>query len=713
MTKNYFDTYKYLQTIKPKDLDYTRLLDSAPHKQALYLNSLSTNSFITSLWLDVKDYANIKVSNNANMEVLTDFLLLNRVYKKSGLYFCTPLYSFGNKDMPLPFEMYFYLNISNGDLFKPLKAFGFGDDATKASYNELMDLATLVITIGNIQSFNKEEIPSTYGDFLGTTLFVYEEMRETTERAYNNLKEEKAKETNEQANIYKDFSLSMLRSHIEFLAMIKEEIRTRQIELSEKKEDELTKEALYPKFIENFFHRDIKETYVLSRERAFEIKEQGQAKGYRIAHQSKIEQIALTIKKYSNTPSLLREDEGTLNALDNIQKSINQINADSLNLPVGSKERELLEKERSAKTKILINYANQSQIIVYNGVYYKNTNKNVRVYGAVGNENTFCLLEIATNDGTKLSLRTYLKDVMDTFYKANSKAQNDLIYKTVLLYTLSKIAHAHSKRDYLQKQTIPTLYFTGDEMFKAVTGKTYESELKKANIKGNNAIKTLKCAKQRSKQQFINALMFLQHSTLILGTHGEMNILQGYLDIDIEKNKGKEFNDIDGNIINNGVAIIPSNSLWDSNVYGLDNKSYGNYFYVKNLDKTESIEEQLLALCFCLAESHGIGTGKKKKEIQTYKFTKICEYLCIEPPTLANKEDSKAKKDFHKELSEKRNRIKPYLFHLKEIKAVSFKEADFDKAGKAENYEFTYAMPIAVNYDEEEEEKKDLKKLKG
>lgn len=274
----------------------------------------------------------------------------------------------------------------------------------------------------------------------------------------------------------------------------------------------------------------------------------------------------------------------------------------------------------------------------------------------------------------------------------------------MLLYTLSKIANAHSRSNH--SQSAPTLCFTGNEIYKAVTGKTYEAERRKANTKGEKAVKSLEAKKKRAKEQFKSALSFLYHANLILGEQGEMTILQGFFDIDMEKGGEIEFKDIDGNKINNGVAIIPSSSLWNANVYG--NKEYGSYFFMPNLDKTESIEEFLLALCLCLAESNG---GKNKG---TYTFPKLCEYLCIEPPSIeiesTGKTDSKKiKKAFYEDIKEKKKKIIPCLLHLKQINAINFKESDLELITKTKDYKFIYAMPISVVYDDKTE--KVLKKL--
>ena len=694
MTKNYFDRYTSLVRLTPKGFNYASLMDGAKDRTSLSIGKLSEHASYTCLWLEITDYENIKVTSQN--EISIEALLLNRIYKKNGLYFYTNLYTFGNKEAPLPFDMYFFLNISNGDLFKPLKSFGFSETTIRANYNELMDIATLIVSVGRVYKMERKKLPQTYKDFLETYIDCFIEATKLLNEHYTNLKAIETK--NEEEETRKKFALLSMVDEMQYFKETIKSLIARLSDLEQGKEDEKAKETLYPTFLEGFLNRGSKETYTISKANSFDMISQGKIKGYRIAYQTKITQIAPTIKKYSNNKALLKADESKLNRLNDLSKEINELEQEALSLPIGAKERELITLKHNAKSNMLVNYANQNQVIIYKGFYYKNTNKNVRVCGAVGDDKTLCRIELSNTDNITLSLSVYLCDLINTFYKGgNNKSQNDIVYKSVLLYTLSKIANAHS-RD-IHSQSVPILCFTGNEIYKAVTGKTYEVERRKANTKGEKAIKNLETSKKRAKEQFKNALSFLYHANLILGEHGEMAIIQGILDIDTEKGYGKEFKSIDGDTINNGVAIIPSDNLWNANIYG--NKGYGTYFYIPNLDKTESIEEFLLALCLCLAESNG---GEKKG---TYKFPKLCEYLCIEPPSIENTNNDK--KAFYEDIREKKKRIIPYLLHLKQINAIDFKESDLELITKTQDCKFVYAMPISVVYDDKA--KKDLKKI--
>lgn len=696
MTENYFDRYTSLVALTPKGLNYTSLMDGAEDKKSLSIGKLSEHASYTCLWLDIADYKNIKVTSQD--EISIEALLLNRIYKKDGLYFYTNLYTFGNKEAPLPFDMYFFLNISNGDLFKPLKSFGFNETAIKGNYNELMDIATLVISVGRVYEMKGEKLPQTYRGFLETYIDCFIEITKLLNKHCTNLKAIETKTEDEETR--KKFALVSMEDERQYFQETINSLKTRLSDLEKGMEDEKTKETLYPTFLDNFLNRESKENYIISEFNSFDMISQGKIKGYKIAYQTKIAQIAPTIKKYSNNNTLLKADESKLNELNELNKEINALKQKALSLPIGSMERDLVTMKQNAKSNMLVNRANQSQVIIYNGFYFKNTNKNVRVCGAVGDDKTLCRIELLNAGNIELSLCVRLCDLINTFYKGNNnRSQNDIVYKSVLLYTLSKIANAHSRDNH--SQSVPMLCFTGNEIYKAVTGRTYETERRKANIKGDKAISTLEARKRRAKEQFKTTLSFLYHANLILGEHGEMSILQGIFDIDTEKGDKIEFKDIDGNKINNGVAIIPSSNLWNANIYGKN--EYGSYFFMPNLDMTESIEEFLLALCLSLAESNG---GKNKG---TYTFPKLCEYLCIEPPSIKNMVDGNAKKDFYEDIREKKKRIIPYLLHLKKINAINFKESDLELITKTQDGKFVYAMPISVVYDDKTE--KSLKKL--
>lgn len=710
MIKNYFDTYTYLQGQKLNVGE--SFINGGEKQKAIFLRDdaeLKEEESLLYLTFEKDRYKKIFFIDDLFKDNQKRYeAILSEIYKKDGLYFYKTK-GLGVETI-LPFDMYFFLNISNGDLFKPLKAFGFDENTIKTNYNELMDLTNLVFALINFTGVEplkeKGYFPKTYESFLEKSLTCFNGWEEIAQKEIEKVIERKEKMTkvNKEDLTTELFLIfaenAFLKETIKYIRNIAYDLATRISDLRSGKIEEQKKEALYPLFIQKFRNRTITEEITIYKVNAFDKGNTNKNKGLKITGQSKFIQEIPNLKSFTQDISLAETHKETLDKLNAIEKDINALRSENEKNQIGSKEREKNNVLVNMKEDMLLEIANNNNIVVFRGNYYVNIAKGLQIRNSK-DDHGLCYISMENED---TAIKCSLEGAINTFFKSGTRSNNAIIYKNTFIYIISKIAKAHSKLNPFSNnaQEIPYLHFTGEEIYKIVTGKTY-SKYCKANAKSENEVKAIEKAKSDAKKNFIKALRFIKGMALCYANSIEIDILQSIIDIDeVKKTKAKKvvIKDTDGQQISNGVAILPTSNFWSANIYG--NKEYGSYFYIADIDKTENVEELALALSFSLAVSNS-----EKTLTKPYTFAKLCEYLCIEPPTLKkeDRDNRMKKKAFSEELRRKKDGIYKALAHLKEIGIITFKEQDYINATKPIDFEFKGSIPIKLIIKEKKDEK--------
>jgi predicted RNase H-like HicB family nuclease len=677
MTPNYKERFQALIDLAPKNLKSIEGLGISQH---LWIKApYSKEATLLFLNFGLSDYEKMIITDD-DKAPSNDYVEAFQTFYKTdeGLY----LYMnrlLGNVKIPLPYDMYFFLNC--GKLEEPLKEFGFTDEEIKKDYNNLFDILTILTDslyyeeIGELQ--NGSEYPKTYEALL-------ENMKSNIGK-HIGLIEENIKKIDDAPidnDIKRYLSYGLEEQRAINLRKL-EEINTRICDLKRKQTDEVKKLKAYKCLYDRLHNTNDGYKTIPFAPVFVETKESKNYRAYLSSMEGSLINAIPTIVEIKG-----KELEEALLEINNISKFY----SDRL-IPYQKELDETIDKKERADLSTEINNIKQSNTLAITkylkkqrlflveekneqGVtigrrFYKDKTPSKVATIKRNKKGKFCVYPFG-------NIREHLEfnenDFINLFNQANG-VKNIALYKLLLFFVLSKIAIYRQKKPSQELGYIP---ITENEIYSMVTGNDLDKEGKNARLRKE---------KQRALDDIKELIPVLQGTRKVSNndeSDGEPIIFKVSYE---QKGKVLEIEKTDENgdkyISRQKIcfAILPSTYLWNDDCF----KTL-NYEEMPNDIIGLSYEQQSFLISLILSNH----SQNKQRKIQR-NFTTLLNYVPL--PITSN-------------LTKDRVRLFGIITPLKSKGIISFDEKDF-KNNKKSGYDTN--ITITLTYLPKKEKKKEKK----